>query len=111
MDKESRKKLQQQYSERRVTGGVYAIKNTGNGKMLLLSTLDMPGSLNRFSFALQTGGCVHPLLQSVWGKDEFTFEVIEELDKKKEQSEREFADEVEALLVLTAEGYSPDVLY
>lgn len=111
MDKDKRKKLQQQYSERRVVGGVYAIKNAASGKLLLLSTLDMPGSLNRFSFALQTGGCVHPKLRDVWGKDEFTIEVIEELVKKEEQSEKKFTQEIEALYELTAERYSADQLY
>ncbi len=111
MDKGQRKKLQRQYSERRVVGGVYAIKNSTNGKMLLLSTLDMPGSLNRFTFALQTGGCVHPLLMSEWGKAEFTFEVIEELVKKEEQPDKEFAQEVQALYELTVEHFSADQLY
>lgn len=111
MDKEQRKKLQQQYSERTVMGGVYAIKNTGSGKLLLLSTLDMPGSKNRYNFAKQTGGCVHPLLNNEWGKAEFTFEVIEELKKKDDQTEKEFAQEVQALLELTVERYAPDDLY
>ncbi len=111
MDKEQRKKLQQQYSERTVVGGVYAIKNAVSGKMLLLSTLDMPGSRNRYLFALQTGGCVHPLLRKEWGKEEFTFEVIEELKKKDDQTEKEFTQEVSELLELTAERFSPDMLY
>ncbi len=111
MDREQRKKLQQRYSERRVVGGVYAIKNAADGKMLLLSTLDMPGSMNRFSFAVQTGGCVHPKLRDEWGKAEFTIEVIEELVKKEEQSDKDFAREIEALYELTAERFSSDQLY
>ncbi len=111
MDKEQRKKLQQQYSERSVVGGVYAIKNADSGKMLLLSTLDMPGSLNRFGFALQTGGCVHPKLRDEWGQTPFTMEVIEELKKKQDQTEKEFAQEVQALFELTVERYSPEKLY
>lgn len=111
MDKEKRKKLQQQYAERCVKGGVYAIKNTESGKMLLLTTQDMPGSLNRFAFALQTGGCVHPLLRDEWGKSNFSIEVIEELKKKEDQTDKEFAAEVQALYELTIQQYSAELLY
>lgn len=111
MDKETRKKLQEQYSERRVLGGVYVIRNKSNGKMLLLNTLDMPGSLNRFNFAVQTGGCCHPKLRDEWEKDSFGIEVIEEIEKKKDQTDIEFAQDVQALFEMICEGYPKDRLY
>lgn len=111
MDKRDRKKLKDEYAARREVGGVYAIRNARNGKRLLLFTADMPGSANRFSFGVQTGGCVHPKLAGEWGKNGFEFEVIEELAKKSGQSDKEFARELQALFELTLEKYAPEKLY
>lgn len=113
MDNEKRKKLKEQYATRRVVGGVYAVHNTQNGKRLLFSTTDMPGSLNRFNFAQQMGGCLHPKLRGEWGINgsSFAFEVIEELIKKEDQSDSEFKQDVEALIKMTREKYSEEQLY
>jgi len=113
MNNEERKKLKEQYATRRVTGGVYAVRHIQNGKRLLFSTTDMPGSINRFNFAQQIGGCIHPKLRGEWGKNgsSFAFEVIEELEKKDIQSDSEFKQDVDALFDMTREKYTPDQLY
>ncbi len=113
MDNEKRKKLKEQYALRRVIGGVYAARNTQNNKRLLFSTTDMPGSLNRFNFSQQMGGCLHPKLRNDWGENGscFVFEVIEELEKKEEQTESEFKSDIEALIEMTRERYSQEQLY
>lgn len=111
MDKRDRKKLREQYAARRGAGGVYAIKNTDSGKRLLMVTEDLPGSANRFAFAVQTGGCVHPKLTGEWGKSGFEFEVIEELHRKDAQTDKAFAQELQALYELACEKYAPEKLY
>jgi hypothetical protein len=113
MDNEKRKKLKEQYATRRVIGGIYAVRNTQNGKLLLFSTTDMPGSLNRFTFSQQIGGCIHPKLRKEWGKNGsgFVFEVLEELEKKEGQTDEEFTLDVQALFELTLEGYDASSLY
>lgn len=113
MDNEKRKKLKEQYASRRVIGGVYAVCNTQNNKRLLLSTTDMPGSFNRFNFSRQMGGCIHPKLRDEWGENgsSFAFEVLEELEKKEEQSENEFKRDIEALFELTQERFTEEQLY
>jgi len=110
---EKRKKLKEQYASRRVMGGVYAIRHVKNGKLMLFCTTDMPGSINRFNFAQQIGGCLHPKLRSEWGKNGscFVFELVEELEKKEIQSDSEFKQDVEALLEITRERYTLDQLY
>ncbi len=111
MDKSAKKLLQKQYNERRVKGGVYAIENLDNRKLLLLCTTDMPGSLNRFEFAVQAGGCVHPKLMAEWSKGRFAIKVVEELEKKQDQTDREFEQEIQALYEITRESYPPSQLY
>lgn len=113
MDNEKRKKLKEQYASRHVIGGVYAVCNTQNNKRLLLSTTDMPGSLNRFNFSQQIGGCIHPKLRNEWGENgsRFAFEVLEELEKKEEQSEDEFMRDIEALFDMTQERFPEEQLY
>ena len=114
MDKETRKKLQEQYSTRKAVGGVYAICSSVSGKRLILSTTDMQGSQNRFAFAQQTGGCVHPKLQSEWnseGPEAFSFEVVEELIKKEDQTDKVFMEEAESLCDMIKERYTDEQLY
>ena len=96
----TKKELKEQYSNREIIGGVYAIKNTLNNKTLLLSTTDMQGSKNRFDFAQKTGSCIDLKLQSDWnnqGGDQFAFEVLEELKKSETQTADGFKADVDLL--------------
>lgn len=114
MDQQNRKELQRAYREREETGGVYRIKNTANGKVLLLSTTNMAGSKNQFQFSLQTDSCFKPTLRNDWkihGKDAFVFEVLEELTKKQQQTPKEFNDDINMLEEMWRDTFQPDVLY
>lgn len=111
MDKKNRKGLLQSYKERSVIGGVYAIVNTVNGKRLLGMTTDMQGSRNRFEFAQNVGSCVHPRLQDDWvkyGGHAFRFDEMETLEKKAEQNDNDFLQDIESLYEITARGALPD---
>lgn len=114
MDKQERKNRLAQYKERKVTGGVYAIKNTVNGRMLILSASDLQGSKNRFVFAQQTNGCMNLKLKDDWekhGAGAFAFEVLEPLEKKELQTAEEFADDVKTLEELWQEKLKDSDLY
>jgi len=55
---------------------------------------------NRFQFAISTGYTVHPMLQKDWeeyGAQVFTFEVLEELEQKTDQSQAEFMEDLKTL--------------
>ena len=99
-DKETKKKLQAQYSEREIVGGVYAIKNMVTDARFICASTDMQGSKNRFEFAQKTKSCVEMKLQKEWaqyGGDKFCFEVLEELKKDETQTAVQFKAEVELL--------------
>jgi hypothetical protein len=114
MEKQNRKGKQLEYKERTMLGGVYRIRNSANGKFLLQSSADLQGSRNRFLFAQQTDMYPHLKLRSDWqeyGRDAFVFEVLEELEKKKDQTADEFAEDVKTLEELWREKVNGSELY
>ncbi len=95
-----RKEINSEYKARRLNGGVYTITNTLNGKYLIGYAVDLKSMQNRFQFAAMTGSAVHPKLQADWdshGTQTFTFQVIEELEQRPDQSQSEFVDELKTL--------------
>lgn len=106
MDKAQKKELLAAYKERRVRGGVYRLINRETGRFLLQWGADLTGCENRFRFALSTGSCIHPKLADDWkklGGGAFSFEVLEELEKKETRTEGEFSGDCKALYELWQE--------
>lgn len=79
-----KKELKQQYKETAVDAGIYQIKNNKNNKILIGSTKNFK-TLNGIKFMLENGGyTTNKELQKEWeqfGKDAFTFEMLEKLKK------------------------------
>ncbi|MCL4296622.1 MAG: GIY-YIG nuclease family protein [Anaerolineae bacterium] len=76
----TKKVLKQAYKEREKQAGVFQVKNTVNGKILLGSSLNLDGPLNRHKFMLTIGGHRNQVLQQEWneyGPDKFIFEILE----------------------------------
>ncbi|MDR1623258.1 MAG: GIY-YIG nuclease family protein [Synergistaceae bacterium] len=104
-----RKELTSRYRERKITGGVYLLKNTQGGKSLLEATTDMRGSKNRFDFSQKTNSCANLKLQQDWekyGAGAFTFEVLEEHVKSESQTMKEFEADIAVLKELWFEKFS-----
>lgn len=76
----TRQDLKREYKERKKPAGVFQIKNTANGKVLLGSSLNLEGSLNKHKFTLTHGSHINKPLQRDWdayGPDKFLFEILE----------------------------------
>jgi hypothetical protein len=87
----TKKELRAGYLERTVTGGVFAIKNERTGERFIDISTDLSGSRNRFTFMASTGAAYNPKLQKDFDAgDTFVFEVLEELEKGKTQTDAEF---------------------
>jgi hypothetical protein len=75
--------LKQAYKEKPPPVGVFAIRNRANGKVLVGSSLNVSGALNRARFELTQGiHRTYPALQEDWnrhGADSFSFEVLDVL--------------------------------
>lgn len=100
VDRKSKNELKAQYKERERIGGVYMIKNTLTGRILLRADTDLQGSKNRFEFSQKTGSCVDRMLQSDWNKEGgriFVLEVLEELKKVETQTAEEFETDINFL--------------
>lgn len=94
------------YKERKIIGGIYVIRNSDSGKILIDSAIDLQGRKNRFEFSQKTGSCVELKLQKEWailGKEKFIFEVLEELEKGETQSMEEFKGDIEVLKLMWME--------
>jgi len=78
----SRKEIHRAYKERVKPSGVFQIKNISNDKVLLGSSLNLEGSLNKHRFMLKVGSHINKVLQKDWdelGADQFVFEILEEV--------------------------------
>ena len=110
----TKKDLQAQYKERQIVGGICAIKNKLNHKLLLEATVDLQGYKNRFAFAQKTGSCIHIKLQNDWAKQgagQFDMEVLEELVKDDTQSPEEFKSDILTLKELWLAQLADQIFY
>ena len=76
----TRKEIHREYKERVKPSGVFQIRNIANGKVLLGSSLNLEGLLNRNRFMLRSNGHPNKELQNDWnelGPDQFIFEILE----------------------------------
>jgi hypothetical protein len=116
VDPETRKQLIAAYKERsrKNTGGVYIIRNTQNGKLLLEIASDIAAAENRFSFAQKTGSCINMKLAKDWaiyGGGAFTFEIAETINRNEDQTPMEFREDLNVLKKMWAEKSDPAALY
>lgn len=94
-----KKALKQLYKETPIEEGIYQIKNIINEKIFIGSTRNLK-TLNGVKFMLENGGHSNKKLQEEWnhfGKDAFTFEVLEILKKKEDRyfNEKEELEKLE----------------
>jgi hypothetical protein len=100
-----RKARVREYLETPRPAGVYCVRNLSNGKLLLGSSSDLPGILNRERFQLEGG--LHPdkELQADWNKlgaDAFAFETLDLL-KPSDETDYDPTDDLRVLKALWLE--------
>jgi hypothetical protein len=79
MDK---KALRREYKENARPMGIYQVRNTVNGKVLIGTSVDLPSILNRQRGELRLGGHRNRALQQDWnehGAEAFEFEILDTL--------------------------------
>ncbi len=79
-DKTRRAELRRAYKEAPRQAGVYQVKNLKSGKLLLGSSTNLHGPLNRHRFMLSIGRHPNAALQADFdelGADAFAFEILE----------------------------------
>ncbi len=114
MDKQTKKEQVANYLEREITGGVYALYHSKSGRRMLYAVSDLKGGQNRFLFAQNTNMCPDVRMKADWeqyGAQSFRFEILEQITKKPEQSNKEFKEELETLKELVLARFTPAELY
>jgi len=105
----TRHDVNREYKERKKPAGVFQIKNTANGKVLLGSSLNLEGPLNGHKFMLKIGKHTNEILQKEWneyGADKFVFEILEEV-KVKDDENFNLKDELTLLEEIWLEKLQP----
>lgn len=77
-----RKALLRAYKETPRAAGIYRVRNTVTGRVLIGPSPNLPGMLNRQRFDLEMGSHLDKPLQhdyNTLGVDAFTFDVLDEL--------------------------------
>ena len=106
----SRKEINREYKERIKPAGVYQVKNMANGKVLLGSSLNLEGPLNRHRFMLKIGSHTNKALQKDWdelGPDQFTFDILEEIKQRPDDPSFNLKDELSLLEMIWLEKLQP----
>jgi 2-phospho-L-lactate transferase/gluconeogenesis factor (CofD/UPF0052 family) len=101
-----RKTLINQYKQRKIIGGIFRVTNTRNGRYLLDYATNLQAKQNAFDFMVSTNSCFDYRLKDDWntlGGKAFTFETLETLEKKKEQTQEQFIDDLKTLTNLWSE--------
>jgi hypothetical protein len=83
----NRRDLVRGYKETPRIAGIYRIRNTATGRLLIGASVDLPGSLNRIRFQLGNGSHPDRELQADWtryGAQAFEFDELDRLDPKDE---------------------------
>ena len=82
---EKRAEIRRQYKETPKQAGIFQIVNTTNGKILLGSSKNLEGKLNKHRFQLASGRHPNRELQEDWnrmGEGAFRFEIAEIVQRK-----------------------------
>jgi hypothetical protein len=97
---EDRKARINEYKERKIIGGVFRVVNTVNGKYLLDYATDLQAKQNSFNFMVTTNTSFDYKMDKDWkefGAAAFKFEVLDSLEKKKDQSQEMFIEDLKTL--------------
>lgn len=96
----NKKELIFQYKNTPRAAGVYQIRNSANGRVLVGASLNLEGRASRFKFEQAQGGLhTNPELKRDWdqfGPEAFSFEILEEL-KPSEDPRHDYRPELAEL--------------
>jgi hypothetical protein len=105
-----RKALIRAYKETPRQMGVGAVRNTGGGKVLLVTGRDLPSLLNRHRAQLRLHAHANRALQRDWdalGSEAFVFEVVDTLAPPADKPDYDPTEDLKALEALWLEKLRP----
>ena len=101
--------LKKNYKQTLQPMGIYIVKNLVNNKVLIGSSKNLPGRINRFKFGLKYGGESNRELVAdykKYGEENFRFEVLDEL-KPKDDPSYDYSEDLKVLEEMWIEKLQP----
>lgn len=101
-----KKELKMQYRQMKPKMGIFIVRSKVNNKCFLKVTQDLRGVLNGTKVRLEGGFHPNRELQKEWkefGPENFTIEILEELEYDKDESKTDYSAELEVLQMLWEE--------
>lgn len=100
------KELVAAYRARKIAGGICCVTCTGSGTRQLFAAVEPQHQRSRFQLALMTDTPLLPAMAKDWkkyGAECFTFEVLETIEKRADQSDSDFRSDLGVLSTLWRE--------
>lgn len=104
-----KKKLKQEYRNTIQEKGIFAIRNTTNGRVFLGGVLNLYNILERNKLRLNGGSHYNERLQKDWkeyGEESFTFEILEKL-KLKDDTTYDYDEDLKLLEMIWVDKFRP----
>jgi hypothetical protein len=104
-----KKELVREYKQRARQMGIYQVRNTANGKILVGSSTDLPAILNRHRAGMRLGAHPNRGIRedcATFGADVFAFEVVDTLPLPEDPA-YDPADDLRTLEALWLEKLQP----
>lgn len=114
MSTPDRKSRIRDYKQNPPAAGVFLIRNTVSGRVLVGRAANLPGMFNRQRFQLEMGSHPDRELQVDWntlGQDCFEFEVLDELELGEDLTPQALSDELVVLHRLWLDHLSGQEFY
>lgn len=108
-DMDRQRELKKAYKQTIQPMGIMQIKNEANGKVFIVSSLNLNGVANKHRFQLRMGSHINRELQQDWdkyGAENFSFEIIDRLEPK-EDTEYDYREDLKTLEDLWLEKLKP----
>jgi len=105
-----KKELKNQYKQNQPRMGVFQIKNLENGKIFIGRGMNVQGKLNSAKFQLEQGSHPNREMQNdfkQFGAENFSFEVVDYLDPKKDDINYDYNDDLKLLEEMWLEKLQP----
>lgn len=104
-----KKEAKKNYKQTLPPMGIYQIKNLADGKVLIGSSKNLPGMLNRCKFQLGVGSHMNSELQNDYhklGEKNFSFDVLDQLEPKEDPA-CDYTDDLKVLEEMWLEKLQP----
>src|SRR3954468_9839660 len=104
------KQLKADYNQIKFRIGVFQLRNTVNGKILVGSSVNLDAIWNRIRMELKFGGHRNAGLQNEWkefGEDVFKFEILSEIEQKDGEQQSDYNWQVKKLEAMFIDELQP----